>query len=129
MAPKSKRSWFDIQMTIMAISMASVLGLWNLFAEPDRETAQRKAAEEFAKRQNQLAQQSEPVIVSPAPVIQPIPTTVSQPQPGEKIMLGGAAPQTQVYIQGGGGGKGGGGGGGGGGGNGGGGASTSTSSS
>jgi len=45
MAPKPKRSWFDVQMALMTISMVSVLGLWNLFAGPDREAALRKAAE------------------------------------------------------------------------------------
>ena len=120
MAPKAKRSWFDIQIVIMTISMAVVLALWNLFAGPDREAAAQKAAEEFANQQNQLAQQPEPVVVSPALSPQPVPAAVEAPQPGEKIMLGGAAPQTRIVIQRGS--KGGGGGGGGGG-------ATSTSSS
>jgi len=100
MAPKSKRSWFDVQMAIMTIAMAAVLGLWNLFAGPDRETASRKAAEELAKNQ-QPEPIEEPVTVQATPV--PL------PKPGEKIMLGGSAPQTQVTIQRGGGGGGGGG--------------------
>lgn len=108
MAPKPKRSWFDIQMTIMTISMASALGLWNLFAGPDREAALRKAAEIQAS-------QPEPAGLSPTPEV-PMrnASTVPLPQPGEKIMLGGTAPQTKVVIQtrrsGGGGGGGGGGG-------------------
>ena len=111
MAPKAKRSWFDIQVVIMTLSMASVLGLWNLFAGPDREAAAQKAAEEFANQQNQLdqLQPSMPILVSPAPIAQPAQDPA--PQPGEKIMLGGAAPQTQVIIQVGGKGNGGGGGG------------------
>jgi hypothetical protein len=118
MAPKPKRSWFDIQMAIMTISMASVLGLWNLFAGPDRETALRKAAEAQAS-------QPEPVD-APPPTPEPIviATAVAPPQPGEKILLGGTEPQTQVIIQ-----NNRGGGGGGGGGVGGGGPVTSTSSS
>ena len=124
MAPKAKKSWFDVQTAIMTISMAAVLVLWNLFAGPDREAALRKAAEE-------LANQPEPVVAPP--VQQPAqqsaqmqPAQVVIPQPGEKIMLGGAAPQTQIIIQKGGGDGGGGAGGGGGGG---GGAAASTSSS
>ena len=34
MAPKPKRSWTDVQMAIMTISLAAALGLWNLFAGP-----------------------------------------------------------------------------------------------
>ena len=90
MAPKAKKSWFDVQTAIMTISMAAVLVLWNLFAGPDREAALRKAAEE-------LANQPEPVVAPP--VQQPAqqsaqmqPAQVVIPQPGEKIMLGGAAP-------------------------------------
>jgi hypothetical protein len=113
MAPKPKRSWFDIQMTIMTVSMASALGLWNLFAGPDRETALRKAAEAQAS-------QPEPVQLPPTPEASTLnASAVPLPAPGEKIMLGGTAPQTQVIIQAkrkGGDGAGGGGGGGGGGG-------------
>ena len=112
MPPKPKRSWFDVQMTIMTISMASALGLWNLFAGPDRETALRKAAEAQAS-------QPEPVELPPTPESPTLNANfVPLPEPGEKIMLGGTAPQTKVVIQtkrggGGGGGSGGGGGGGG----------------
>jgi hypothetical protein len=106
MATKPKRSWFDIQMAIMTISMASALGLWNLFAGPDRETALRKAAEAQAS-------QPEPVVASPTPETPVInANTAPLPEPGQKIMLGGTAPQTQVIIQTRGGGGGGGGGGG-----------------
>ena len=108
MAPKPKRSWFDIQMAIMTIAMASALGLWNLFAGPDRETALRKAAEAQVS-------QPEPVVAPPtseAPVVNA--NVVPTLQSGQKIMLGGTAPQTQIIIQkksnGGGGGGGGGGG-------------------
>ena len=95
MAPKPKRSWFDIQMAIMTISMASVLGLWNLFAGPDRETALRKAAE---------AQASQPEPVEAPPTPEPVSnvsnTTAAQPPaPGEKIILGDTAPQTQVIVR------------------------------
>ena len=106
MAPKPKRSWFDIQMAIMTISMASVLGLWNLFAGPDRETALRKAAE---------AQASQPEPVEAPPTIEPVVITTVVPPPvsEEKILLGGAEPQTKIIIQNNRGGGGGGGGGGG----------------
>ena len=113
MATKPKRKWTDVQLAIMTLSMASVLGLWNLFAGPDRETALRKAAE---------AQASQPEPVEAPPTPEPVSnTTAAQlPEPGEKIILGDSAPQTQIIVRA----KGGGGGGGGGGGS-----VTSTSSS
>lgn len=121
MAPKPKRSWTDVQMAIMTISMASVLGLWNLFAGPDRESALKKAAEAQALP-------PEPVQAPPVPESAPVRIAAAPlPEPGEKIMLGGTAPLTEVVIRKGGGGGGGGGGSGGGGG--GGGNVTSTSSS
>jgi hypothetical protein len=82
MASKPKRSWFDVQMTIMTVSMASALGLWNLFAGPDRETALRKAVEAQAAR-------PEPVELPPTPEVPvPIAQVAPLPKPGEKIMLG-----------------------------------------
>jgi hypothetical protein len=115
MAPKPKRSWFDVQMTIMTVSMASALGLWNLFAGPDRETALRKAAEAQASQPEPAAAELPPT--PEVPVLNA--NTAPLPESGEKIILGGVAPQTQVIVQakrgGGGGGDGGGGGGGGGG--------------
>ena len=110
MPPKPKRSWSDVQIAIMTVSMASALGLWNLFAGPDRETALKKALEAQAS-------QPEPVALPPTPEPVAVEQNVSDapiPAPGEKIMLGGSAPQTQIVIQkknnGGGGGGGGGGG-------------------
>jgi len=120
MAPKSKgRSWVDVQIVIITVSMSVVLVLWNLFASTDRVKAERKAAEA-------LAEPPEPV---ETPVVEYVETTVSPMlAPGEKVMLGGDAPQTVVTVErvirrsnGGGGGGGGGGGSGGG--------TTSTSSS
>lgn len=93
MAPKPKRNWFDVQMAIMTVSMASALGLWNLFAGPDRETALRKAAEAQASQPEPI--ELEPMPEAPAVIAEALPL----PSPGEKIMLGGAAPQTQVTIQ------------------------------
>lgn len=91
MASKPKgQSWFDIQMAIMTISMALVMVFWNLFAGPDRETSLRKATEA-------QADQPEPTVESR--VIAAIVPTPSMSPPGEKIMLGGAAPQTVITIQ------------------------------
>lgn len=121
MAPKPKRSWIDVQITIMTVAMASALGLWNLFAGPDRAAALRKAAEA-------QADQPEPVVAPPTPEVPMLNANAAPlPEPGQKIMLGGTAPQTQIIVQAkrkNNGGDGGGGGGGGGGG-----AVTSTSSS
>ena len=93
MAPKTKRSWVDIQLAIMTISMASVLVLWNLFAGPDRQTALRKAAEAQTS-------QPEPVVAPPTPDTPVVSATaVPLSEPGQKILLGGAAPQTQIIVQ------------------------------
>jgi hypothetical protein len=104
MAPKPKRSWFDVQMVLMTISMVSVLGLWNLFAGPDREAALRKAAEAQANQPEPVEPPSNldsPVIASADPPSEApaLSSAIPLPEPGEKIMLGGAAPQTQVIIQ------------------------------
>ena len=90
MAPKSKkRSWVDIQIAFITISMSLVLVLWNLFASTDRVKAERKAAEA-------MAAPPEPV---ETPVVEFVETTVSPMlAPGEKLMLGGEAPETVVTI-------------------------------
>ena len=109
----SSRNWNDIQVAIASVSMALTLGLWNLFAGPDRETAERRAQEEAAERARQEAIRAS--MPTPAPQVTAVPT----PMQG-KLLLGGQAPQTQIIIQsgsrggGGGGGDDGGGGGGGG---------------
>lgn len=86
----ASRNWNDIQIVIATISMALTLGLWNLFAGPDRETALKRA-------QTQPTQQ--PMEQSPAPIV-----AQSEPTPlGDGVLLfGGSAPQTTVIIQGGG---------------------------
>lgn len=116
MAPRpAPRKWTDIQMVIATIAMTTVLGLWNMFAGPDREKAAQKAALDQVK-------------VVPTPTEIPTATAVSatMPPPGFTIIYGGEAPKPQVIVQRGGGGGGGGGGDGGGGG---GGAVTSSGSS
>jgi hypothetical protein len=86
------RNWNDVQIVIATISMALTLGLWNLFAGPDRETALKRAQEQAQ------AQPTQPMAQSPAPII-------AQPTPlGDGVLLlGGSAPQTTVIVQGGGG--------------------------
>jgi hypothetical protein len=90
MPPTNKpasRSWTDIQMVLAALSMALTLGLWNLFAEPDRVAADQKA-------------QQQPPDVPPseaAPVLA-APTVPTQAGP-IKILLGGVAPQTVITVQ------------------------------
>jgi hypothetical protein len=85
------RSWNDVQIVIATISMAFTLGLWNLFAGPDRETA-------FKRAQTQPTQQ--PIEQSPAPIIaQPVPTPLGD----GVLLLGGSAPQTTVIVRSGGG--------------------------
>jgi uncharacterized membrane protein YgcG len=111
------RSWNDIQMIIATASMAATLGLWNLFAGPDRAAALQRAREEAEeKAKAELA-------ATPVPLVGIVPN----PTAGGVLLLGGAAPQSQIIVQSGGGGGGGRRGGGGGGG--GGGAAASTRSS
>ena len=109
---KPANKWTDVQLAIAAISMTSVLAFWNMFAGPDKQKADEKAA----------AQQQAMLI--PAATIMsaqtPVPTV---PPVGYTVLFGGTAPQPQVIVQSGGGGGGNGGGGGGGG------AVTSTGSS
>jgi hypothetical protein len=87
------RNWNDIQIVIATISMALTLGLWNLFAGPDRETALKRAQEQAQ------AQPTQPMVQSPSAVIvQPGPTPLGD----GVLLLGGSAPQTTVIVQGGG---------------------------
>jgi hypothetical protein len=85
-AKPNSRNWNDIQIVIAAVSMALTLGLWNLFAGPDREVALQRA-------------QTPPSIEPPAA------PTITQPAApaGGILLLGGSAPQTTVIVQNGGG--------------------------
>lgn len=95
----SARNWNDIQVAIATISMASTLVFWNMFAGPDRESAEKRVQEQTA--------------VPPQPIVTAAPIVAAQPTPlGDgKILFGGNAPQTQIIVKTGGGGGGGGGGG------------------
>ena len=72
------RNWNDVQTVLATMAMALTLGLWNLFAGPDRA---------LAKNNDQAA--VVPPIVPPTEQ----PNLVPTPLPQIKIMLGGAAPQ------------------------------------
>jgi hypothetical protein len=102
MPPKStSNKWADIQLAIAAVTMTSVLMLWNMFAGPDRAKAAEKAAAEQPA-------QTPTTDAAPAPVLAP-----TMPPLGYAILFGGAAPKPQVTViqsKGGGGGGGGGGG-------------------
>lgn len=105
------RKWNDVQIAIATISMATALAFWNMFAGPDRASAEKRAQEQAA--------------ILPQPTVTAAPIVIVPPTPlGDgKILFGGNAPQTQIIV------RSGGGGGGGGGGRGGGGPVTSTKSS
>lgn len=105
-------------MIIATTSMAATVGLWNLFAGPDRAGAIERAEQEAADKAQ----------VELAPTPMPVESVAPAVEAGGVLLLGGAAPQSQIIVQsgGGGGGRRGGGEGGGGGG---GGAATSTRSS
>jgi hypothetical protein len=109
MPPKSKTNkWVDLQLAIAAISLTSVLMLWNMFAGPDRNKAEEKAAAD-----EQAAKIIPTETLAPEPVV-----VATMPPEGYTILFGGEAPKPQVIVvqnKNGGGGSGGGGGGGGGG--------------
>jgi uncharacterized membrane protein YgcG len=111
------RNWNDIQVVIATVSMAVTLAFWNMFAGPDRASAEKRAQEQAA--------------LPPEPIVATAPQVVTQPTPlGDgKILFGGTAPQTQIIVHGNGGGGGGNNGGGGGSATGGGAVVTSTKSS
>lgn len=93
MAPKSKgRSWIDIQIAIITISLAFVLGLWNLFAGVDRVKAERKVAEA-------MANPPEPVVTEMPVEVEIVPVAPVVPELGTKIILGDEAPQTVVTVE------------------------------
>ena len=91
MQNKSK-NWADIQFIISSISVALTLGLWGV----------------FASNQKTGASVTGEVVV---PTQQPDPVVAPQPQllPGQKLLLGGTAPQPpqQIVVTNGGGGGGG----------------------
>ncbi len=72
------RNWNDVQTVLATMAMALSLGLWNLFAGPDRA---------LAKDNSQTALAPPPVPPTEQPNLAPTPL------PQIKIMLGGAAPQ------------------------------------
>lgn len=83
------RNWNDIQIVIATISMAFTLGLWNLFAGPDRETALERT--QAQPTQQPMGQSSAPIIAQSTPLGDGV------------LLLGGSAPQTTVIVHGGGG--------------------------
>jgi len=87
--PKSNK-WADLQLAIAAISLTSVLLLWNMFAGPDKEKAAEKAAAEQAAK-------------TPVPTEEPslasVPVPVeTMPPVGYTILFGGEAPKPQVIV-------------------------------
>jgi hypothetical protein len=90
MPPTNKpasRSWGDIQMALAALTMALTLGLWNLFAQPDRVAAEQKAKE---------APDLPPATEAASTLAAPAAPTQAGPI---KILLGGVAPQTVITVQ------------------------------
>jgi hypothetical protein len=86
MSPKpTSNKWADLQLVIAAVSMTSVLALWNMFAGPDRAKAAEKAV---------VDQTAQIPSVTPMPVVAP-----TMPPLGHKILFGGQAPQPQVVVQ------------------------------
>lgn len=77
------RNWNDVQMVLATMAMALTLGLWNLFAQPDRALAKEN---------------TETAVVPPLPPTEQ-PNLAPTPLPQIKIMLGGAAPQLANQSQ------------------------------
>ncbi len=78
----NSRKWTDIQTAIATVAVVTTLGLWNLFAQPEKK----------------VTVQAEEPLITPPPAdvpaaVQPFePTTIPQPQ--AKIMFTQVAPQT-----------------------------------
>jgi hypothetical protein len=89
----ASRNWNDIQVVIATGAMVLTLALWNLFAEPDRAAAVKRAQEQAAQPPQQPAQIAAPVS-GPQPILQGKTLLGNGP-----ILLGGSAPQTQVIIR------------------------------
>jgi hypothetical protein len=83
-----KRTWFDVQIAILTVAMTAVLGLWNIFAGPDRDADLNSQVDELAGKP------ASSMDTSPTPVV-----SSAMPVPGEKIMLGGKEPQTTIVVQ------------------------------
>ncbi|MFZ5877833.1 MAG: hypothetical protein ACOY0R_00535, partial [Chloroflexota bacterium] len=83
----ASRNWSDIQMFLAAMAMALTLGLWNLFAGPDRVQA-------LARQNAETALQPPTAEAAPVTLAPAAPT----PIPQGKIILGGQAPQTQIFV-------------------------------
>lgn len=85
MAPNkpASRNWTDVQLFLATAALALTLGLWNLFAGPDRAVVKENTQSSELPPQPVTEQ---PVAVAPTPV-GPV-----------KILLGGAAPQTQITV-------------------------------
>ena len=101
MSPKSKNNkWADLQLAIAAISLSSVIMLWNMFAGPDRvKAAEKSTAQQDAKTIPTVTVPPEPVVVATMPPL------------GYTILFGSEAPKPHVIVlqnKGGGGGGGGG---------------------
>jgi len=90
MAPKpNSNKWSDVQLAIAAISMTAVIAFWNMFAGPDKASADEKAA---AEQQALLVPTVTSIIVET-----PMPE-VTMPPVGYTILFGGAAPKPQVIV-------------------------------
>ena len=81
----ASRNWNDVQIALVAMSMAATLGLWNLFAEPDLAKANESARE--------------PVVTPPPAEIPVAVAGTPTALPPTKILLGGVAPETVVVVQ------------------------------
>lgn len=89
MSPKpTSNKWADLQLAIAAISLTSVLMLWNMFAGPDKQKAAEKAAAEQAAKTP---------VPTEEPSFAPVPVETMPPL-GYTILFGGTAPQPQVVV-------------------------------
>ena len=84
MPPKpNSHKWTDIQTAIATVAVVTTLGLWNLFAQPEKKVT---------------VQAEEPLITPPpaevpAAAAQPVQPTAMPQQPQAKIMFTQVAPQ------------------------------------
>ncbi len=73
------KNWADVQLIFSSLAVALMLGLWGLFASRERVKAGAAG----------IVLTPEPVVTAPQPML----------LPGQKLLLGGSAPQPQVVVR------------------------------
>ena len=84
------KKWNDVHLAITAISVTAMLGMWNLFATPNKPQAATQVSDTATSLPPAPTETQ-----APAPTAQPIPTTTLAFRP-VKIIYGGVVPTPQI---------------------------------